>query len=127
MTPEQIEQEHLAFAKWVEDRAEGTLIPSYGRVWLACAESKQSELDALKAHIADLEKDAARYQWLRERLATRESQSVSGSWRLAIEIRIGRSFFDTPSRGAGGYLIPSKFWEECDLLDAAIDKAMEKP
>lgn len=83
LTPEQIEQELIRYA--ISQR-EGELIDEWS-VWLACAESKQAETDALNARIAELEeekqadtalmqsltarireleKDAARYRWMRE-------------------------------------------------------------
>ena len=79
LTPEQIVQERVNFAGFIAGRTTSTILP-YVAIWLACAESKQEEIDAvrlanidakqwigsgkleidaLKALVAELEKDAA--------------------------------------------------------------------
>ena len=78
LTPEQIVQERVNFAGFIAGRTTSTILP-YVAIWLACAESKQEEIDAvrlanidagkleidaLKALVAELEKDAARLDWL---------------------------------------------------------------
>lgn len=71
--------------------------------------------------------EAAAYRWLRDRLMVREEKSLAGSYRDSIYTRVGRSFFDTPSHGAKGYLDPSKYEKECEQLDTAISAAMGWP
>ena len=86
LTPEQIVQERVNFAGFIAGRTTSTILP-YVAIWLACAESKQAEIDAvrlanidakqwigsgkleidaLKALVAELEKDAARLDWLEQ-------------------------------------------------------------
>lgn len=85
---------------------------------------------AIAAHAAQTERErfeAAAYRWLRDRLMVREEKSLAGSYRDSIYTRVGRSFFDTPSQGAKGYLDPSKYEKECGQLDIAIAAAMGWP
>lgn len=71
--------------------------------------------------------DGQRYRWLRPRLRVRPMQSVSGAVRSAIDVRVGQSFFDTPTRGGRGYVDPAVFDAECVDLDTEIDGAFAIP
>ena len=46
----------------------------------------------------DIDRDAARYRWLRERLEVRKLRAVSGSVRPGLEVRLGCEFFDVAQR-----------------------------
>ena len=79
--------------------------------------SRKHELDSPEEHAARLLADAQRYRWLRLRLKARLTAAVTGGHRLAIEIIIGRAFFDA-------FLKSCKLEEEtASELDAAIDVA----
>ena len=80
--------------------------------------------EAVRAAGAKDRKDAERYRWLRERMKVREEKSLAGSWRDSIYIRIGQSFFDTPTRGSKGYTEPAQYERECQEFDAAVDAAI---
>ena len=66
----------------------------------------------------------ARYKWLRARLRVLEMESMTGKKQVAFDVRIGQPFFETPTRGAKGYLDPDQFERECSRLDAEIDAAV---
>ena len=83
------------------------------------------KIDAQAAEIEALRADAERYRWLRHRLKVREEKSLAGSYRDSIYVRVGQSFFDTPTRGVKGYVEPAEYEKECAELDAAIDAARQ--
>lgn len=87
-------------------------------------ERLRSDIERLIACSRRILADARRYEWLRMRLRVFEQRALSGSYKDAISIRIGQSFFDSKTRGDAGYVDASKFWKECDALDAAIDAAL---
>ena len=70
------------------------------------------------AEVEALRKDAGRYRWLRSRLCAKPAKAVSGSIRQALDVRIGRAYFDSTFR-------PRKDDDEqVETLDSAIDAAM---
>ena len=76
--------------------------------------------------LTELEADAARYRWLRERLHVRFQKSLAGDSRLALDVRIGAAYLDATPSGPNSYLNPQTFWDECANLDAAIDAHRSK-
>jgi hypothetical protein len=86
------------------------------------AREHKVERDALSIQIDALEKDAARYRWLRSRIKVSKQQAVSGSVRDALEVKVGCSFIDSQvAQGSpAAYSI-----EQSEKLDAAIDAAKE--
>lgn len=75
-----------------------------------------AERDALKA-------DAERYRWLRMRLKVKKQMAVSGSFREALDIRIGCAFLDSKLPRT----LPESYPEELAAnLDSAIDEAMKR-
>ena len=70
------------------------------------------------------EADAARYRWLRERLEVRNMEAMNGTRRPAIDVRIGRSFVDTPVRPRASKLAQEAEARFGNELDAAIDAAI---
>ena len=99
--------------------AEDPDCPAHGTEAQAREREREAELDSLRA-------DAARYRWLRDRLKVKEERSLAGSYRDSIYVRVGQSFFDTPTRGSTGYVDPAVYAVECMELDAAIDAAMKE-
>jgi hypothetical protein len=78
-------------------------------------------VEALDAAVAELERDAARYRWLRGRLKVKKMQAASRSIRDGIEVCIGCSFIDSPvpEISPASYQI-----EQSKKLDQAIDAAI---
>ena len=66
----------------------------------------------------DIDRDAAHYRWLRERLEVRTLRAVSGSVRPVLEVRLGCEFFDVAQRER------NRRPALADELDAAIDAAI---
>jgi hypothetical protein len=66
----------------------------------------------------DIDRDAARYRWLRERLEVRKLEAVNGTRRPGLNVRLGRSFFDSRVSQMG---IVDRRGDE---LDAAIDASI---
>ena len=83
------------------------------------ARSFERERNGLAARVAELEKDAERYRWIRNRLEVRGQQAFTGSVRPGISVRVGCSFFDTEAR--------KQDESTATKLDAAIDAARSKP
>ena len=63
----------------------------------------------------DIDRDAARYRWLRRRIEVCMVEAVSGTRRPGLNVRLGRSFFDSRVSQMG---IVDRRGDE---LDAAID------
>ena len=72
----------------------------------------------------DIDCDAARYRWLRERLEVRNMEAMNGTRHPAIDVRIGRSFVDTPVRPRASKLAQEAEARFGNELDAAIDAAI---
>ena len=72
----------------------------------------------------EISADAARYRWLRERLEVRKLEAVNDARRPAIDVRIGRSFVDTPVRPRASKLAQEAEARFGNELDAAIDAAI---
>ena len=72
----------------------------------------------------DIDRDAARYRWLRERLQVRNMDAMNGTRRPAIDVRIGRSFVDSPIRPRASKLAQEAEARFGNELDAAIDAAI---
>lgn len=72
----------------------------------------------------DIDRDAARYRWLRERLEVRNMEAMNGTRRPAIDVRIGRSFVDCPVRPRASKLAQEAEARFGNELDAAIDAAI---
>ncbi|MHB1702383.1 MAG: hypothetical protein ACYCSN_20070 [Acidobacteriaceae bacterium] len=68
----------------------------------------------------DIDRDAARYRWLRRRIEVCMVEAVSGSKRPGLEVRLGCAFLDTEPRPR------SSDASAAEALDAAIDEAMTK-
>ncbi len=85
------------------------------RVIAALTDAWGPDQDAI-ALIRSLAKDASRYQWLAQRLCVTPQESLSGSIREALDIKIGRAFVDSRDRPH----------EDTSALDAAIDSAMAR-
>lgn len=68
----------------------------------------------------DIDRDAARYRWLRRRIEVRMLEAVSGSRRQALDVRLGCAFLDTEPRPR------SSDASAADALDTAIDGAMAR-
>lgn len=66
----------------------------------------------------DIDRDAARYRWLRERLQVRNMEAMNGTRRPGLNVRLGRSFFDSRVSPMG---VADRRGDE---LDAAIDAAI---
>ena len=82
-------------------------------------------LTSLAAECERLRRDAQRYRWLRPRLEMRSLQSVAGSSRPALMLRVGQEYFDSKTRGSKGYTKPHLFELECGILDSAIDSSID--
>jgi hypothetical protein len=121
-TPETLAQRCISVADAVGDdpeRAGDTLRKS-----AAALEAQAAQIAERDAQIEALRADAERYRWLRPRLQVRAGRSMGGTVRECLEVRIGQSFFDTPTRAGKGYLNLADFDGECRLLDVEIDAAM---
>ena len=75
--------------------------------------------------MTDIEKDAARYRWLRDRLQVRYMESLgAGEKRQGLVMRVGHGFLDSKIHPETGWTDPSYFDECRQKVDAAIDAAM---
>ena len=76
--------------------------------------------------MTDIEKDAARYRWLRDRLQVRYMEALgTGEKRQGLVMRIGHGFLDSKIRPETGWTDP-RYFDECrQKVDAAIDAAAE--
>ncbi len=89
------------------------------------SDEQRNRLISLVRGRAARDLDSARYRWLRPRLELNRTSSLSGGdLRLSLEVRIGQSFFDTPTRGPRGYVDPQRFHDECRQLDEQVDAAI---
>ena len=68
----------------------------------------------------DIDRDAARYRWLRRRLEVCMMEPVSGVTRPALDVRLGCEFLDITPRPRASDA------SAAEALDAAIDVAMAK-
>ena len=75
--------------------------------------------------MTDIEKDAARYRWLRDRMQVRYMEALgAGEKRQGLVMRVGHWFLDSKIHPETGWtdLI---YFDECrQKVDAAIDAAM---
>lgn len=92
--------------------------PAGLREWPDGAYVLAEDADRQAERIATLEKDAARYQWLRLRMEVRNMQSLAGDLRPAINVRFGHAFFHKP--------VSNDPTRAADELDFAIDAAIGK-
>ena len=75
--------------------------------------------------MTEIEKDAARYRWLRDRLQVRYEASIAGDKRAILTMRVGHGFLDSNIRPEHGWTDP-RYFDECrEKVDAAIDAAVE--
>jgi hypothetical protein len=72
-----------------------------------------------------IERDAARYRWLRDRMEVHYEVPISGRGnRATLAMRLGHEFLDCKMPPAGGW-VAQRYFDECrDKLDAAIDEAL---
>jgi hypothetical protein len=76
--------------------------------------------------MTEIEKDAARYRWLRDRLQVRYMEALgTGEKRQGLVMRVGHGFLDSKIRPEHGWTDPSYFDECRQKVDAAIDAAAE--
>ena len=77
-------------------------------------------------HMTDLEKDAARYRWLRDRMQVRYMEALgTGEKRQGLVMRVGNGFLDSKMNPEHGWTDP-RYFDECrQKVDAAIDAAAE--
>jgi hypothetical protein len=71
--------------------------------------------------VAAEREDAERYRWLRQRIEAREMETIRGTKRLGLDVRIGCCFFDAPFPLSGNPKYQEKLSQN---LDAAIDAAI---
>jgi hypothetical protein len=73
----------------------------------------------------NLEQDAARYRWLRDRMQVLYKAPMSGREpRAVLAMRVGHEFLDCKMRPSGGWVAP-RYFDECRAaVDAAIDEAL---
>jgi hypothetical protein len=74
----------------------------------------------------NVEQDAARYRWLRDRMEVLYKETMSGREpRATLAMRIGHEFLDSKMRPAAGWMA-TLYFDECrEKVDAAIDDAMK--
>ena len=72
------------------------------------------------AAIRELEADAKRYRWLRDRIEVREQEAMSGKRKPGLWVAMGMTFFDCNTVRTSDH-VKKKAAE----LDAAIDAAMK--
>ena len=76
--------------------------------------------------MTDIEKEAARYRWLRDRMQVRYMEALgTGQKRQGLVMRVGHGFLDSKIRPETGWTDP-RYFDECrQKVDAAIDAAAE--
>ena len=76
--------------------------------------------------MTDLEKDAARYRWLRDRMQVRYMEALgTGEKRQGLVMRVGHGFLDSKINPEHGWT-DLRYFDECRHgVDAAIDAAIE--
>ena len=76
--------------------------------------------------MTDIEKDAARYRWLRDRLQVRYMEALgTAEKRRGLVMRVGHGFLDSKIRPETGWTDP-RYFDECRRkIDVAIDTAIE--
>lgn len=75
--------------------------------------------------MTDIEKEAARYRWLRDRLQVMHMDALgTGEKRQGLVMRVGHGFLDSKIRPESGWT-DQRYFDECrQKVDAAIDAAM---
>lgn len=132
-----------AVCNWHADW-EGTWAADYGRALIvARAENAElaleeaderhgryvkavGELSGMAARLAEAERDAVRYRWLRERMEVGPQRAMSGSTRDAISVRIGCSFMDSEVSKRRSLKDPDAHENGCKKFDAAIDAYLSR-
>jgi hypothetical protein len=84
----------------------------------------QRELQAEKIAREGMEKDAARYRWLRERMGTRQERMMSGPDKECIYVRPGHSVVNTNRDARPVCMDEESFQKSMKKLDEAIDSAI---
>lgn len=86
----------------------------------------RKDYDALRSRLAEAERDAARYRWLRERMEVGPQRAMSGSTRDAMSVRIGCSFMDSEVLKRRSLNDPDAHENGCKKFDAAIDAFLSR-
>ena len=73
-----------------------------------------------------LRDDAARWRWARKRLETRMYETMRGKLKLALNVRVGWSFFETTGDPGRGYIRREQYEQDCCYLDEQVDKAIKR-
>ena len=73
-----------------------------------------------------LRDDAARWRWARKRLETRMLETMRGKLKLALNVRVGWSFFETTGDPGRGYIRREQYEQECCYLDEQVDEAIKR-
>ena len=73
-----------------------------------------------------LRDDAARWRWARKRLETRMLETMRGKLKLALNVRVGWSFFETTGDPGRGYIRREQYEQDCCYLDEQVDEAIKR-
>jgi hypothetical protein len=127
-TCRQWEEKHNGICCVVERVRDKYVMPKVREFLVELARHNTNVTGLAQVPAENVEQDAARYRWLRDRMQVLYKATMSGlEPRATLAMRVGHEFLDCRMNPAAGWVAP-RYFDECRAaVDAAIDDAMKMP